>query len=125
MPKSGIMMKMQFMTSSLNKYDVVVVKFPFADSTATKGRPVVIISNKFYNDNSRNSLLVLGISSKTNSKLHFEKLIENWSEAGLLKPSFFKSAIATVDKKIVTKYLGKLHEKDIFILNNFIEEILK
>jgi mRNA-degrading endonuclease toxin of MazEF toxin-antitoxin module len=65
------------MTSSLNKYDVVVVKFPFSDIAIRKARPAVVISGKFYNKNSRNSLLVVGISSKIESKLDLEKNIEH------------------------------------------------
>lgn len=115
---------MPSMTSSLSKYDVVVVKFPFSDIAALKARPAAIISNKFYNNNSRNSLLVVGISSKIKSKLDFEKNIEHWQKAGLLKPSIFKSAIATIDKNIVLKQLGSLSEKDIEALEDLLALML-
>jgi len=36
------------MINFLNKYDVVVVKFPFASSQKYKARPAVIISNEYY-----------------------------------------------------------------------------
>lgn len=36
------------MIDSLNKYDVVVVKFPFASSLKYKARPAVIVSTEYY-----------------------------------------------------------------------------
>jgi len=46
------------MTDSYNKYDVVVVKFPFASSTKYKARPAVIISSSYYNHQSRETYLM-------------------------------------------------------------------
>ncbi len=40
------------MINSLDKYTVVVVKFPFASSLKYKARPAVIISNEYYNQHS-------------------------------------------------------------------------
>ncbi len=57
------------MINSFNKYEVVVVKFPFASSLKYKARPAVIISSHFYNQNSRDTLLILAISSQIDQKL--------------------------------------------------------
>lgn len=94
------------------KYDVVVVKFPFASSLKYKARPAVIISSSHYNDNERETLFIMAISSQVESKLNFELSISEWSESGLLKPSIFKSAIATIEKDYVITKLGCLSEKD-------------
>ena len=58
------------------KYDVVVVKFPFASSVKYKARPAVIISSEQYNTNKRNTLLIMAISSSQENKLDFEKDVE-------------------------------------------------
>ncbi len=95
------------------KYDVVVVKFPFASSLKYKARPVVIISSEIFNTNRRETLMVLAISSSHNNKLDYELELDCWQEAGLLKPSVFKSSIATIDKDVVISKIGTLHESDI------------
>jgi len=51
------------------KYDVIVVKFPFASSLKYKARPAVVISTENYNKKSRNTVMILAISSKIESKL--------------------------------------------------------
>jgi len=112
------------MINSLNRADVVVVKFPFASNLKYKARPAVIISNDNYNQYSRDTYIILAISSQVSNKLSIEKEIVNWKEAGLLKESILKSSIATIQKDYIIHKLGSLKYKDIEILNNFIKDNL-
>jgi len=98
--------------TSFSKYDVVVVKFPFASSLKYKARPAVIISSEVYNNNSRDTILILAISSQIDNKLDFELSISEWKKAGLLKESIFKSAIATIEKENILTTLGTLCTSD-------------
>ncbi len=83
------------MTDFLNRFDVVVVKFPFASSLKYKARPAVVISTKNYNQTNHNTL----ISSQLKNISSFESEIKFWKEAGLLKPSIFKSSVATIEQE--------------------------
>ena len=76
-----------------------------------------------YNENSRGTLLILVISSNIENKLDFELEIQGWRDSGLLKPSVFKSAIATIEKDFVINKLGFLLETDIKRLNEQIKAI--
>jgi len=105
------------------KYDIVVVKFPFASSLKYKARPAVVISSDIYNDNSRNTLLILAISSNTKDKLTFEDIINDWEISGLLKPSIFKASIATIEQDFIITKLGRLSDSDINKLESMIREI--
>jgi len=66
------------MINSLNKFDVIVVKFPFASSLKYKARPAVLISSEEYNLNSRNTSIIMAISSQIQTKLILEPMIEEW-----------------------------------------------
>jgi len=105
------------------KYDVVVVKFPFASSLKYKARPAVIVSSNQYNKNSRDTLIILAISSQIENKLNFEKNIKNWEQTNLLKPSIFKSSIATIERELVITKLGSLSSSDQENLNTLLENI--
>ena len=105
------------------KYDVVVVKFPFASSIKFKARPAVIVSSNQYNKNKRDTLIILAISSQIDNKLDFEKTIKNWEQANLIKPSIFKSSIATVEKEFIITKLGSLCTNDQKSLNSLLEII--
>ena len=87
--------------TSFSKYDVVVVKFPFASSLKYKARPAIVISSDVYNENSRNTLFILAVSSNVENKLDFELEVKKWKGSGLLKPSIFKSSIATIEREYV------------------------
>jgi mRNA interferase MazF len=53
-----------------------------------------------------------------------ECLIEDWQEAGLLKPSSIKPAISTIEKSLVLKRLGKLSTKDFISMENALLQLL-
>ena len=109
--------------TNFSKYDIVVVRFPFASSLKYKARPAVIISTENFNKGFRKSLLILAISSQVSSKIALESSIENWQEAGLLKPSLFKSSIATIAQENVLQKLGSLQNEDILLLDKQLKEM--
>lgn len=108
---------------NISKYDIVVVKFPFASSLKYKARPAVVISSENYNKNKRDTLIILAISSRIENKIDLEFSINDWKEAGLLKPSILKSAVATIEKNFVIAKLGKLQNSDIQNLDRMINLI--
>jgi mRNA interferase MazF len=109
--------------TNLSKYDIVVVKFPFASSLKYKARPAVIISSDIYNENSRGTFLIMAISSNVENKLGFELEVSKWKEVGLLKPSIFKASLATIEKDFVVSKLGRLMENDIVRLEKLVKVI--
>jgi len=44
--------------TNISKYDIIVVKFPFASSFKYKARPAVVISSNTYNSNTRDTFLL-------------------------------------------------------------------
>lgn len=108
---------------SFYKYDVVVVKFPFASSLKYKARPAVVVSSEIYNSNKRETLIILAISSQIDTKQRFESEIYDWGRAGLLKPSLFKSSIATIENKSIITKLGTLSKQDALELDKVLTTI--
>ena len=109
--------------TDISKFDVVIVKFPFASSLKYKARPAVVISSEIYNENKRDTVLILAISSNIDEKLDFEKELIDWEAAGLLKASIFKSAVATIEKTHILTKVGSLCERDKTVLRKMIETI--
>lgn len=109
--------------TNISKNDVIVVRFPFASSMKYKARPAVVVSSELYNTNKRNTLLIMAISSRHDNKLEFEIDIDAWKDAGLLKPSIFKSAIATIEQEYVITKIGTLSKQDSKQLENMIKTI--
>ncbi|MCC7211132.1 MAG: type II toxin-antitoxin system PemK/MazF family toxin [Candidatus Brocadia sp.] len=107
-----------------NRGDVVLVPFPFSNQATIKKRPSVIVSSDVYNNTSPD-IVIMAITGKTDKTLNVgECLIEDWRDAGLLKPSSIKPAVSTIEQGLVIKKLGKLSPKDLFRMENALKEFL-
>ena len=96
-----------------NRGDVILVPFPFSDQTVTKKRPAIIVSSNAYNSISQD-IVIMAITGQIKGHVGVgEFLIEDWQGAGLLKPSAVKSAISTIEQRLVLRVLGKLSSKDL------------
>ena len=106
-----------------NKGDVILVPFPFSDQTATKKRPAIIVSSDTYNSISQD-IVIMAITGQIRGHIGVgELLIEDWQSAGLLKPSAVKSAISTIEQRLVVKILGRLSSKDLSTLEKALKEL--
>ena len=107
------------------KGDVVLVPFPFSDQTAIKKRPAVIITSSAYNEIS-SDIIIMAVTSQTEKTTGIgECLIQDWQDAGLLKPSAIKPAISTIEQMLVLKKLGRLSHQDLTTLDAILEELLE
>lgn len=99
--------------TTCSRGDVVLVPFPFSDQSTTKKRPAVVISSDIYHKTS-SDIVIVAVTSQPEKIPGMEQCaIEDWKESGLLKPSFIKTAISTVECKLVLKKLGAISERDI------------
>jgi len=99
--------------TSYNFGDVVLVPFPFTDRTTNKKRPAVVVSSDVYNTEYPDRIL-MGITSQVASSPKVgDIIITDWQAAGLLKASMIKPVIATIEKKLIVKKLGRLQDLDI------------
>ena len=89
--------------------DVVLVRFPFTSLRAAKKRPAVVISRPDFSE--RNGDVV--VMALTGAAQEDDALaLEDWKAAGLVKPTWIKPLLATLDLGIVAKRLGALSTRD-------------
>ncbi|MBI2335575.1 MAG: type II toxin-antitoxin system PemK/MazF family toxin [Deltaproteobacteria bacterium] len=97
----------------LNAGDIVLVSFPFTDLSQIKLRPALIISKEEVHQK-EDDYTLLFISSVIPLRIEkyevlFEKTHPDFKMSGLKKDSVFKTnKLATVQKKLIKRYLGKL-----------------
>ena len=104
--------------------DIVLVSFPFTDQSTTKQRPAVVISSSAY-QRERPDLIILAVTSQARPAATVgEVQVKDWKQAGLLKPSVMKPVIATIERGLVRKRLGKLSSEDQRSLRAAIEQII-
>ncbi len=104
--------------------DVVLVPFPFTNQSTTKKRPAIIISSEDYN-RCKPDLILIAVTSNAKTDLQFgEVFIDEWSAAGLIKPSIIKPIITTAENSLVIKMLGTLRPLDLQALENILCQII-
>ena len=104
--------------------DIVLVPFPFTDQSATKQRPAVIISSAAY-QRERPDLIIMAVTSQVRpTQTVGVVIVSDWQGAGLLKPSAIKPVIATIEKPLVIKMLGRLKNDDQAALRSAIGKIV-
>jgi len=103
---------------------VVLVPFPFTDQSTSKKRPAGIISSALYQRN-RPDVILMALTSQTAPVVRpAESSVQQWKEAGLLKPSVLKPVLATIDKDLIIRRLGTRQGSDVVALRDCLQAIL-
>ncbi len=111
-------------TTNYDFGDVVLVPFPFSNQTAVKKRPAEAVSSSVYN-RARPDLIILALTSQPATGGQFGGAgLSHWKGAGLLKPSFFKPILATIEKSLVIQKMGHLHVSDKTTLQRILKSII-
>jgi mRNA interferase MazF len=104
--------------------EVVLVPFPFTHQAESKKRPAVVISSPAYHTN-RQGLLIMAITSQAHTAPDFATLpVVDWQAAGLLKPSFAKPVLTTLEQTLVIRRMGSLSPRGQHSLRQMFTQIL-
>jgi mRNA interferase MazF len=98
---------------SYSKGDVILVRYPFTDLSASKVRPAVAV----HAAHASQDALVVPLTSRIAGLLAGEFVLQNWSTAGLHVPTAVKRGIYTVHPRLVVAALGRLIQPDLDELN--------
>jgi mRNA interferase MazF len=104
--------------------DLILVPFPFTDQSASKRRPAAVVSSETYH-REHGDVIILAVTSRARrGDEDTDVTITGWQEAGLLRPSVFKPVLATLDRSLVLRRLGRLIESDRLALSTLLNRIL-
>ncbi|GBC94416.1 hypothetical protein HRbin16_00197 [bacterium HR16] len=110
--------------TTFQRGDVILVSIAFSGATGYKKRPAVIISTDAFNL-AGTKLIVAAVTSNISPPFRpGDTLLNDWNEAGLLKPSAVRGVLATVDKLDVIRRLGRLSNDDFTLVMEGIGSIL-
>ncbi|MBW4532462.1 MAG: type II toxin-antitoxin system PemK/MazF family toxin [Pleurocapsa minor HA4230-MV1] len=94
------------------QFEVVVVPFPFTDSSATKKRPALVISDaSAFNKSTKKSVMAM-ITTASHSSWDLDIPITDLKSAGLKAKSIIRMKLFTLDDDLVLKKIGKLATSD-------------
>ena len=98
--------------ATCERFDVVVVPFPFTDRATSKRRPALVLSSHpSFNVPSGHSILAM-ITSATHSTWPLDVRVTDMGAAGLSAPSIVRMKLFTLDNEFVLRKAGHLAEAD-------------
>lgn len=109
---------------ALRRGDVVLVPFDFTDRSGVKWRPAIVVSTDRYNQETPD-VLIAAVTGNLGAISHpGDHPIQDWQDAGLLKPSLAQTKFATVQATVVGRTLGKLSAADLAAFERGLREAL-
>jgi mRNA interferase MazF len=91
--------------------DVVLLPFPFTDLTATKTRPAVVLSSDAFQQETGDFTVAM-ITSVLRAT-PYDYALQDWQSAHLLRPSWVRAKLATLDPALVRYKPGRLSDRDL------------
>ncbi|MDP1729372.1 MAG: type II toxin-antitoxin system PemK/MazF family toxin [archaeon] len=90
--------------------ELLLVPFPFSDQSGRKVRPVIVISNDEFNEDSEDVLVVGVTSNILKNKYTINLTNENLDEGKLITNCCIKiENILKLDKELIIKNIGKIN----------------
>lgn len=99
-------------SATFERYEVVVVPFPFTDKAAVKRRPALVLSELVsFNRPAGHSVMAM-ITSATENGWPHDVAITDLKSAGLSVPCVVRFKLFTMDNRLVLRKAGKLAKAD-------------
>lgn len=99
-------------TNYYDRFNVVVVPFPFTETSEAKRRPALVLSSlKHFNAKADASVMAM-ITTAAHSSWPLDMKIQDLESAGLPVPSIIRMKLFTLDHRLIIKKIGKLSLKD-------------
>lgn len=93
-----------------DRWDVVVVPFPFTDRPASKRRPALTLSQREFNVHGHSVLAM--ITTKVDPTWPGDTRLADPAEAGLPVASTVRLKLFTLDNRLITRIAGALSSGD-------------
>jgi len=93
-----------------DRWDVVVVPFPFSDKAAEKRRPALVLSGTTFNGAGHTILAM--ITTRGHHPWPGDCNLEYLADAGLPLPCIVRLKLFTLDNRVILRRLGRLTDAD-------------
>lgn len=97
--------------ATFDRFDVVVVPFPFTHRSTGKRRPALVLSGSAFNQDTGHIVLSM-ITTARRSAWASDVPLTDWTAAGLPHPSVVRAKLFTLDSRFVLRKLNTLTTRD-------------
>ena len=110
----------------IEQRDLLLMPFPFSNQSGNKVRPVIVVSNNKFNEDSKD-VLVVGVTSNISKDKYTINLDNNCLDEGKLFTNCCIKVenILKIDKELVIKKIGKINKVTFEDIKSKLLEIIK
>lgn len=106
-----------------DRFETVVVPFPFAELPVLKRRPVVVVSSRAFNQANGASLVAM-ITAAKETRWSSDIALSDLTAAGLLIPCILRMRLVTLPNDLILRGLGRLAPLDRLVCERGLAEML-
>ncbi len=106
-----------------DRFETVVVPFPFAELPVLKRRPVVVVSSRAFNQANGASLVAM-ITAAKETRWPSDIALSDLTAAGLLTPCILRMRLVTLPNDLILRGLGRLAPLDRLVCERGLAEML-
>lgn len=106
-----------------DRFQTVVVPFPFAEQPALKRRPAVVVSSRAFNAANGSSLVAMITTAKATT-WPSDILLSDLQAAGLQVPCILRMRLVTLPNDLILRGLGRLSAVDRLACERGLAELL-
>ena len=99
------------MNAVFDRFDIIVVPFPFTDRPVARRRPALVVSGMNWNIASGHIVCAM-ITSARQSAWPLDAAVTNLTVAGLVKPCVVRMKLFTIEATLVFKRAGSIADDD-------------
>ena len=106
-----------------DRFETVVVPFPFADLPVLKRRPAVVVSSRAFNQANGSSLVAM-ITTAKETTWPSDIALSDLAAAGLRTPCILRMRLVTLPNGLILRALGRLAPLDRLACERGLAELL-
>jgi len=106
-----------------DRFETVVVPFPFAEQPILKRRPVVVVSSRTFNQANGSSLVAM-ITTAKETAWPSDIVLSDLTAAGLQVPCILRMRLVTLPNDLILRGLGRLAALDRLACERGLAEML-
>ena len=96
---------------TFERFEVVIVPFPFSDRAGTKRRPALVLSHQSFN-RSHSQLVLAMITTAARGRWPSDTPIGDLGAAGLKADSVVRLKLFTIERALIAARIGRLSDAD-------------
>jgi len=112
-------------TTTFERGQVVLVRFPFTDLVSAKQRPALVVASFAFLGSGRDVVAVAISGRRVGEPGPFDHVVSNWEAAGLLMPSVVRAGkLVTLQRDLIRRSLGALEATDLEAVDGLLRKAL-